>query len=115
LGDTARAAQLAVLALPTGAADVDVPLGRAVLADAWADTRRLCAIDDAWEAAGVRSGGGDTLARLRALLRLRIEPQAVERLRPIEATALSEEARAVGDDDLAAELAARARRSGAYR
>lgn len=115
LGDTARAAQLAVLALPTGARDVDVPLGRAVLADAWGDTRRLSAVDEAWQAAGVRSGGVETLATLRALVHVRIDPQAVERLRPIEAAALSDEARAIGDDDLAADLAARARRSGTYR
>jgi hypothetical protein len=115
LGDVHRAAQLAVLALPTGGDDIDTALGRAVVADAWADKARLAAVDSAWSDAGVETAGPGTLPRLRRLVRVRIDESLVEHLRPADAAALSDEARAIGDDDLAAELGAVARRSGTYR
>jgi hypothetical protein len=53
LGDVRRAAQQAAGALPTGSHELDVSLGRALLADAWGAPDRLRAIDRAWERAGV--------------------------------------------------------------
>lgn len=115
LGDVHRAAQIAVTALPTGSGDIDRSLGRAVLSDAWGDSRRLRAIDDAWARAGVGTSHGDELGRLRSLARLRVAPDSIEALSPVEAAALVDEARAVGDDELAVELTAVARRSSTYR
>jgi hypothetical protein len=48
-------------------------------------------------------------------VRLRIDASLIEKLPPADAAALSDEARAIGDDDLAAELGVVARRSGTYR
>jgi hypothetical protein len=106
LGSTDRAARRAVAALPTGSEALDVCLGRTVLMEAWNDPARLTAILAAWERAGVRHG---PMQRLTGLLRLRVDASALERLEPPEARDLSDEARAVGDDELAAELDARGR------
>lgn len=115
LGDDRRAAQQAILALPTGSDEMDRSLGRAVIADAWRDDDRLRAIDSAWEGAGVDASGIDTLPRLRRLVRVRVDPSALDSITAGDARELSDEARAVGDDDLAGELDYRARRSQTYR
>jgi hypothetical protein len=106
LGATARAAQQAVVALPTGSEDLDTCLGRALVRDAWNDPGRLDAIQRAWEEAGVEGG---PLSRLRILVRIRLDAEHLEAVETPEARALSDEARAIGDDELAAELDARSR------
>jgi hypothetical protein len=115
LGDHDRAAQLAVLALPTGLPEIDEALGRAVLSQAWHDERRLSSVDRAWQKAGIELGGDGALPRMRRLTRLRFEPERRMRVAPVEARELADEARAIGDDDLALELSAAAHRSGTYR
>jgi hypothetical protein len=110
-GATGRAAQQAVAALPTGSDDLDAWLGRAVVTDAWNDPDRLVAIQRAWEHAGVKDG---PLLRLRSLVRIRIDADCMEDLPGAEARELSDEARAIGDEELASELAARSRPT-AYR
>lgn len=115
LGDHDRAAQLAVLALPTGLPEIDEALGRAVLRQAWKDERRLSSVDRAWHKAGIEVGGDGALPRLRRLTRLRFEPERRVRVAPVEARELADEARAIGDDELAVELSAAAHRSGTYR
>lgn len=111
LGAPERAARQAVAALPTGSADLDACLGRALVTAAWNDPARLRAIHAAWEHAGVDTG---PLERLQRLTRLRIDVEVLERIAAPEARDLSDEARAVGDEELAAELDARGRQS-AYR
>ena len=111
LGATDRAARQAVTALPTGSHDLDVTLGRTMITEAWNDPARLRAIRAAWERAGVVTG---PLERLTRLMRLRIDTQGIEQIEAQEARDLSDEARAIGDDELAAELSARGRPN-AYR
>jgi hypothetical protein len=111
IGSTRRAAQQAVAALPTGSDELDVCLGRTVVAEAWNDPARLAAIHDAWDRAGAEEG---PLARLTTLVRIRLDAEEMEKVSGPEARALSDEARAVGADDLAADLDARSR-SNAYR
>ena len=111
LGATERAARQAVAALPTGSVDLDVCLGRTVISEAWNDPARLRAVYTAWEHAGVNAG---PLLRLQRLTRLRIDVGGLERIAAPEARDLSDEARAIGDAELAAELDARGRQS-AYR
>jgi hypothetical protein len=109
LGDTARAAQQAVVALPTGSEDLDATLARALLTDAWGSPPRLRAIARAWQEAPRPKGlGAGTLTRLARLTRVRIDPRALDEMSAAEVRDLVPEARAVGDDELAAELAARA-------
>jgi hypothetical protein len=110
LGAPARAARQAAVALPTGSEDLDACLGRTLVRDAWNDPARLDAIQKAWEAAGVEGG---PLLRLRSLMRIRLDAGQIEAVDTPEARALSDEARAIGDDELAAELDARSR--AAYR
>jgi hypothetical protein len=111
LGATRRAAQQAVVALPTGSEELDACLGRTVIADAWNDPVRLRAIGAAWERAGVVRG---PLGRLLGLVRLRIDTRGLDEIEVPEARELSDEARAIGDDELASELDARSRPN-AYR
>jgi len=111
LGSTDRAAQEAARALPTGSEDLDTTLGRALLADAWDDPERLRAIHAAWARAGVSHG---PLARMAALTRVRIDAGALEQVAARDARDLADEARAIGDEALAAELDARGRPT-AYR
>ncbi len=113
-GDAPAAAEQADRALPTQSEDIDAQLGRAVVADAWGDADRLRALDDAWAARGVEQGSLRPLPRLRALVRLRIDTSAIETLTAADAKALADEARAIGDESLAADLEARGRAS-AYR
>ncbi len=115
LGDDRRAARQAILALPTGSDEMDRSLGRAVIADAWRDPDRLGAIDRAWGEAGVDADGTGTLPVLRRLVRVKVDAEALDAVAPADARALSDEARAIGDDDLAGELDYRARRSQTYR
>lgn len=108
LGDTARAAQQAVLALPTGSADLDETLARALLADAWRAPDRLRAIARAWNEALLADGlHAGALVKLARLTRVRIDARVLDELSAVEARDLIPEARAIGDDELAAELAAR--------
>lgn len=109
-GASERAAQQAVAALPTGSAELDACLGRTVVMSAWNDPARLDAIQRAWDEAGVEGG---PLSRLRSLVRIRLDAGALDRVETPEARELSDEARAIGDDELAAELDVRSR--AAYR
>jgi hypothetical protein len=115
LGDMHRAAQQAIVALPTGSDELDGMLGRALLRDAWSSPVRVDAIDAAWQRSGVAEGDPGTLPRLRRLIRVRVATEGLDALSPDEARVLAEEAEAVGDGDLSAELAARGRASRAYR
>ncbi len=103
-GSPAHAAHAA--ALPTGSPELDACLGRTLVADAWNDLPRLAAIQSAWDRAGVTGG---PLARLRALVQLRLDRARIETIETPEARDLSDEARAIGDEELAAELDARSR------
>lgn len=114
LGDLGRAAQQAAGALPTGIDELDVSLGRALLADAWNAPERLRAIDRAWERAGVGRDPDRSIARLGRLAKVRIDARLLDQIRGPEARKLSDEARALGDEELAAELEARGR-ARAYR
>jgi len=111
LGATARAAQQATLALPTGSDELDTCLGRTVVSEAWNDADRLTAIEAAWDRAGVSRG---PLSRLRSLVRIRLDGAELDTMPTPEVRELSDEARAIGDDALAAELDARSRPA-AYR
>jgi hypothetical protein len=111
IGSTQRAAQQAVVALPTGSDELDTCLGRTVVSDAWHDAPRLAAIQRAWDRAGVKDG---PLSKLRGLVRIRLDDRRLDRVPAPEARELADEARAIGDDDLASELDARARPT-AYR
>jgi hypothetical protein len=110
LGSTGRAAQQAVTALPTGCEDLDTCLGRTVVDEAWNDPGRLGAIERAWQAAGVEEG---PLSRLRGLVRIRLDAGQLDTVETAKARELSDEARAIGDDELASELDARSK--AAYR
>jgi hypothetical protein len=114
LGDTARAAKQAVVALPTGVADLDAHLGRTLVVDAWDDERRLRATLGAWSRAGVGSNPSAPLARLERLVRVRIDPSILDQIPAADARELADEARVIGDEALASELDARGR-SSAYR
>ena len=114
LGDTRTAAQLAATALPTGSEEIDAQLGRAVIADAWNEPARLRVIQARWDGRGIAPDQEGALARLHRLTRLRIDERLLDEIGAIEARTLSSEARAVGDEDFAADLEARARES-AYR
>jgi hypothetical protein len=114
LGETGRAAQQAAAALPTGSEELDTCLGRTVVAEAWGDPARLAALQAAWDRAGVSAG---PLSRLRVLVRIRLDAGHLDALGAMGAQAareLSDEARAIGDDELASELDARGRPA-AYR
>jgi hypothetical protein len=114
LGDPHRAAQQAAVALPTGSDDLDAHLGRTLVADAWSDRARLRATLTAWNRVGVGGSTASPLGRLEKLVRVRIEPRDIERVSSADARALADEARLLGDEDLATELDARARTT-AYR
>lgn len=92
-------------------ADCDTAPGRALLAEAWGEPDMLRAIHAAWARAGVSEG---PLARMAALTRVRIDTRVLEQVAAPEARDLAEEARALGDEALAAELDERGR-STAYR
>lgn len=111
LGDSQRAARQAVAALPTGSEELDGRLGRTVVSEAWNDPARLAAIYEAWERAGLHHDRQGSLGRLQRLTRLRIDTSALDEVHGEEARALSDEARLIGDDDLASELDAKARQS----
>ena len=113
-GDTRNAAQIAASALPTGSEEIDACLGRVIVADAWREPARLRVIQIDWDSKGVATDDDSALARLHRLTRLRIDERLLDHVGPAEARALSSEARAVGDEDFAADLEARARES-AYR
>lgn len=115
LGDDHRAAQQAIEVLPTGSDELDACLGRAIIADAWRSPDRLRVIDSAWTEAGVDLEGQGALTRLRRLVRVRVGQRDVDQLATAEARALSDDARAIGDEELAVELDLRARQSRSYR
>ncbi len=54
-------------------------------------------------------GTKDALPRLRAIVRLRIDTSIIEGLEAWEAKSLADEARAVGDEALAADLESKSR------
>ncbi len=114
LGDTRTAAQLAALAIPTGSDELDTCLGRVLIAEAWQEPAQLRVIQADWDSKGIDPDHDGTLARLHRLTRLRIDERLLDGVGVIEARALSTEARAVGDESLAADLESRARES-AYR
>lgn len=114
LDDRRTAAQLAATALPTGSEDLDACLGRVVIAEAWNTPESLRDIQADWGSRGVAPDQDGTLARLHRLTRLRIDERLLDDVGAAEARVLSDEARAVGDEDLAADLEARAHES-AYR
>jgi hypothetical protein len=114
LGDTSRAARQAIVALPTGVADLDAHLGRTLIADAWNDDRRLRATLGAWQRAGVGADKTAPLAKLERLVRVRIDPRILDAIPSADARDLADEARMIGDETLASELDARGRAS-AYR
>jgi hypothetical protein len=114
LGDPRRAATQAAKALPTGSEDIDFHLGRMLVTEAWGNAASLRKIDETWASEGITPGTKQALPRLRAIVRLRIDTSALEALEAWEAKSLADEARAVGDDALAADLEARSR-PGAYR
>jgi hypothetical protein len=114
LGNARMAAQHAAAAIPTGSEELDASLGRALLAESWHQPERLRVIQTEWDRAGITPDQDSALARLHRLTRLRIDVRLLEDVSAIEARALSTEARAVGDEDLAADLEARAREN-AYR
>ncbi len=113
-GDRRRAAQQAVLALPSGSEAIDAELGRAVVKDAWREPKRLAAIDAAWDKEGIGVDHDGALSRLRALVKMRVFGGEVASLGHAEARALVEDARAIGDEELAADLEMHGR-SGTYR
>jgi hypothetical protein len=117
LGDRARAAQQALAALPTGSEDLDARLGRLAVESAWTSEHRLVLIDRAWEKAGIAPGVGGALPRLRLLVALKLASAeaAAAPTDPAEASALAEEARAVGDERLALDLEVSLRRTRGYR
>lgn len=106
LGGAGRVARRAVLG-----ADADVSFARTLFAGAWRDGDRLVALLGAWPAAPAQRG---TYARLPRLARLASAPEDLRGVERAEARELAEEARALGDDGLAAELDALARPA-AYR
>lgn len=114
LGDTRKAAQIAAAALPTGSEELDACLGRVLIAEAWNEPARLRGIQADWSTKGVAPDQDNALSRLHRLTRLRIDLRLLDNVGAAEARALSTEARAVGDEDFAADLEARARES-AYR
>jgi hypothetical protein len=110
MGDNDRAAQQAFAALPTGSAPLDEALGRVAVAQAWDNPTRLKAIDAAWEEQGVGFDLTAPMGRLHLLVKVRIEGN-LDALPVEDARALCDEARAIGDDLLAAALEARGRSS----
>jgi hypothetical protein len=109
LDDAITGAHRAALALPTGSEEIDAHLGRAVIAAAWNKPAQLRVIQADWDSKGIAPDQDGTLARLHRLTRLRIDERLIESVGAVEARALSSEARAVGDEDFAADLEARAR------
>lgn len=109
LDDAITGAQRAALAIPTGSEEIDAHLGRAVIAAAWSKPAQLRVIQADWDSKGIAPDQDGTLARLHRLTRLRIDERLIESVGAVEARALSSEARAVGDEDFAADLEARAR------
>lgn len=91
--------------------DPEPRLDRAVIARAWRDPSLLAAIEGAWDRAGL---GRASLSKLPGLLRIRLDGQRIEEVKPAEAREMSDDARAIGDEELADQLDARAR-AAAYR
>lgn len=110
MGDKKRAAQLSFAALPTGSLPLDEALGRVAVADAWDSPTRLKAIDVAWDEEGVAFDLTAPMGRYHKLVKLRVDG-GIDSLQAEEARILCDEARAIGDDGLAAALDARARSS----
>lgn len=110
MGDVKRAAELAVLALPTQCPCFDRDLGRLVLASAWNEPDRMRLILQNWKEQGglCEDGLGNLLVLGQLALAGTLEADDVH-LSSEEARLLAEEAQAVGDADLAAELSEKAR------
>ncbi|AKT42997.1 hypothetical protein [Chondromyces crocatus] len=109
LGERRLAAQLAARVLPTGSGDLDVRLGRVVVAEAWRSPAQLEEVDHAFREHGLGLDLGTPLNRLAALVRVRVAPDERRTLPADDARALGDEARALGEDEFAAELEARSR------
>lgn len=114
LGEPDRAALQAVRALPTTSDEIDLQLGRTVVAELWNDPARLRALDETWAERGVPTGMKLPLPRLRAIVKLRIGRDGLDALESWEAKTLADEARAIGDENMASDLEARIRPA-AYR
>lgn len=114
-GDRERAAQLAIVSLPTWEPRVDRELAISVLAQAWNDPERLGALAAGWAGPEypemMRQLG--VLASIRLAVRGGGAPaDAVERR---DLVALAADAREVGDEELADRLIALSAASGPYR
>lgn len=99
-GDRAKAASLARAAFPVGAPDIDERLGRIFAESAWHDATRLARAYDDWRVAGYAPDAASPVGRLLCLIDLKLhreEPTDDE----AEAEVLAEEARALGDRELA--------------
>jgi hypothetical protein len=99
-GDGRRAVTLALSAFPVGAPDIDERLGRIFAAGAWHDATRLARAYESWRDAGYDAAIGTPVGRLLCLVDLKLgraEPPADRE----EAEMLAEEARALGDRELA--------------
>ena len=88
--------------------EIEARVGRALIANLWRDPPRLAAINAAWRDAGV---GVRASSRLQQVVRVHIDPALLASVHPEQARNLSEEARALGDEDLALDLAMRAQES----
>lgn len=100
LGDRSRAATLARSAFPVGAPDFDERLGRIYAESAWHDATRLSRAYDEWRVVGYVPDPSNPVGRLLSLVDLKLhreEPPSSQ----AEAEILAEEARALGDRELA--------------
>lgn len=129
-GDRQRAARLAPLALETGHPEVDRMVAVALVRAAWNDRERLLAVSRALSLGGRDAAAMSRLAevRVRDLASANMAGRALREAgagvsvdaaeQPFDPDTLreiSEDAREVGDADLAERLLARAERDGLYR
>lgn len=113
-GAAEEAARRAALALPLGNPDMDRRLGRIVLRGAWDNPERLRMIVRNWET----SKPPLTHMALLATLRSMTSAQRAEKIDSVQLDvldALALDAREIGDEVLADDLVAHARRRGPYR
>ena len=115
-GDRAAAARYALAAFPVGAPDIDERLARLFAATSWHDATRLSRAWEDWSADGFTPGTDEGIARLLWLIEVKLghrDPAAPA----AAAEVLAEEARALGDAELADRIVneSRAGRAADYR